>query len=246
MTQIIKTQAIIKHKNNRPIITAASREPLLLLDARRYQYTDGEVINDILTIGSLDKDDLLLATLPNAKFGAKYSTENIPHFEFDKDSAIGSRSNFSTSGSPITAVVVYKLHSDDWGIGGFSTSRIYSLGARTDNRCVFLAHSEKLVVSAGVDLEGGAHFYDKKHDGWAVGVHQFNGGNSKIIDRLGHLKNISLSHNPGINSISIFGNASRPGLERGGVAYLAVYDGSVSESEMMDLFFEAKNNFGLL
>lgn len=244
MTQIIKTSGMIKNPLGRPIYTSANISPFFLLDMRRHagEYSDGEAILGIQALGSIPESALMMSPL-GANCGL-FRHGPLPHLEFNGSNGLTTSGlSFPPRDLPLTTVCVYRVSAESWPLPS-PNNRIYSMGKTADARCMFGPISNELMVWTG--SEAGTSFkYDEPHSLWAVGVHQFNGADSLVIDRNGRVLNANLKPSIGIGSISIWGTVSSVSGASGGVAYMAAYSGVIDTRELLQLFYDAKNDFNI-
>lgn len=239
MAQFIKVSGIVENYEKRPIITVVGKEPKMLLDARRYNFQDGEKLNSVQAIGSLSSESIKL--LSTGVVGPEFSNNGIKCFKFDGKTGFSS-GNTITIDDEITAVVVYKI--ETWN-GTYNSNRIYSVGDTKENRSAFFTQSYKLAAWSGDNAET-IYRYDNQDFNWAVGVHYFNGKDSVVIDRFGGVHKIVLGDRLPARKISVWSSVVAPSPTVGAVAYLAIYEGKMSEEDLMNLFLDAKSNFDIL
>lgn len=243
MTQILKVKGKIKNAGNRPIITAAGVSPYFLLDARRYDFEEGQKLKSIQAIGTLRHDDLLLNPISGNEFSSVFSREEHPHFKFTPKMGMVTRA-YSSRKKPTTVVIVYKLES--WEVIRGSDARIYGIGRMQSNKRIFGAPDNRLLLWSS-EVGGTGHYFDTKTDNWCIGVHYFNGDKSMLVDRVGSLSHIVLQQEGAeLDDVSIWASSVQSNPQTGAVSYLAVYEDEMTEDDLLSLFFEAKNNFNLL
>ena len=186
----------------------------------------------------------MMKPLGSNEFIAEFSRKGFPHFSFTPEMGMVN-DYYPSRKKPTTVVVVYRVDLEDWGVPSAFSDRIYGVGRTGGNKRIFAALSRLLVWSSAVT--GTGYYYDQPTDDWCVGVHYFNGENSAIIDRFGDLKNIKLEQeSEERDDVSIWGTSVESNPQNGGVAYTAVYDEEMTEEDLLNLFYEAKNNFNLL
>lgn len=245
MTQVLKVKGKIKNASNRPIITAVGRSPYFLLDARRYEYEEGEKLKSVQAIGTLDDKYLLLNPVSSNEFGAEFSKVGFPHFKFTPKMGMTTIS-YPTRKKPTTTVVAYKVDLDTWGNTNGNSARIYGVGHKAENKRVLGAVSRGLFLWSGAE-PGTGHYFDAATGDWCIGVHYFDGEKSMLVDRFGNLTHITLKkETDDSDDVSVWSSSVASNPQTGGVSYLAVYEDEMTEDDLLSLFYEAKNNFGIL
>lgn len=247
MAQFIKFSGVIKNPSGRPVLTAGSAPAFLILDARRYinQFENGVTYDEIKAIGTLSDPELILKKPDsiNSESGFLFSIEDgVPSLNFNDKQSISAY--FKVRNRPVTVVCVYRVSSESWQSNS-TLGRIYSFGRTHQSALKFLPISNNLLVWSTAEANTG-YRYDQPHSGWAVSVHKFDGKNSRLINRLGELVNLELSETDGgPSAASLFGSATKSEETQGGIRYFAAYDSDMPDSDLLNLFYDAKNSFNI-
>ena len=248
MSKILNIRATSVLKNashNSKILSVIDRQPVLLIDPSYMPYTNGQLVNKFIALGTYAENQKTFNTKLSEKFPIykENALNGLPALVFDKNSMIATAENIAAphDGKPIVKVQVWKFDFANIGSG----PRIWATSRNKEARTTELLHAAGVRLDSVLDTKS---ININNTETYSVMVEYFNGVNSKfIMNGITAKGELVLPTKP----FEVFSLARWYGIETadasitGEMYYGAMYLGDTTDDQLKLLYNDVAQRFGL-